>query len=168
MSTAAAPKPVDTRGLAGQTVGDTTICAVTQTELIYRGYEIADLAEHASFEEVAFLLLIGHKPSAVELDAFRKDDGERAFGLATVAIRDVFGTAQKFMEMVRKSYPVVYRPNSVLFETPVLVEGEVVQPVRMTDGEGRGWVALYPMQRQPDGSWRTNGCQLSRLGGQVI
>ena len=103
-----------------------------------------------------------------QLDAFRKDDGERAFALATVAIRDVFGTAQKFMEMVRKSYPVVYRPNSVLFETPVLVEGEVVQPVRMTDGEGRGWVALYPMQRQPDGSWRTNGCQLSRLGGQVI
>ena len=103
-----------------------------------------------------------------QLDAFRKDDGERAFALATVAIRDVFGTAQKFMEMVRKSYPVVYRPNSVLFETPVLVEGEVVQPVRMTDGEGRGWVALYPMQRQPDGSWRTNGCQLSHLCGQVI
>ena len=100
-----------------------------------------------------------------QLDAFRKDDGERAFGLATVAIRDVFGTAQKFMEMVRKSYPVVYRPNSVLFETPVLVEGEVVQPVRMTDGEGRGWVALYPMQRQPDGSWRTNGCRLARPAG---
>ena len=73
MSTAAAPKPVDTRGLAGQTVGDTSICAVTQTQLIYRGYEIADLAEHASFEEVAFLLLVGHKPTAAELDAFRKE-----------------------------------------------------------------------------------------------
>ena len=71
MSTAApTPKPVDTRGLAGQTVGETSICAVTQTELIYRGYEIADLAEHASFEEVAFLLLVGHKPSAAELSAF--------------------------------------------------------------------------------------------------
>ena len=62
-------KPVDTRGLANQVVGETKICAVTQTELIYRGYEIADLAENATFEEVAFLLLVGHKPSAAELSA---------------------------------------------------------------------------------------------------
>ncbi len=103
-----------------------------------------------------------------QLDAFRMDDGERAFALATTGIRDLFGTAQKFMEMVRRSYPVVYRPKSVLFEAPVLLEGQVVQPVRMTDDEGRGWVAIYPMQRQPDGSWKTNGCQLSRLAGQQV
>jgi 2-methylcitrate synthase/citrate synthase II len=66
-------KPADTRGLAGQTVGDTSICAVTQTQLIYRGYEIADLAEHATFEEVAFLLLVGHKPSAKELSDFKTE-----------------------------------------------------------------------------------------------
>jgi 2-methylcitrate synthase/citrate synthase II len=63
----------DTRGLAGQTVGDTEICSVNQTSLIYRGYEIADLAEHATFEEVAHLLLVGHKPSAAELTAFRRE-----------------------------------------------------------------------------------------------
>ncbi|MFM7261471.1 MAG: citrate/2-methylcitrate synthase [bacterium] len=75
MSTAPAPsaKPVDTRGLAGQTVGETSICAVTQTELIYRGYEIADLAENATFEEVAHLLLVGHKPSAAELTSFKAE-----------------------------------------------------------------------------------------------
>jgi 2-methylcitrate synthase/citrate synthase II len=75
MSTAPTPsaKPVDTRGLAGQTVGETSICAVTQTELIYRGFEIADLAENATFEEVAHLLLVGHKPSAAELAAFKAE-----------------------------------------------------------------------------------------------
>jgi 2-methylcitrate synthase/citrate synthase II len=72
-TSAASSKPVDTRGLAGQTVGDTAICAVTQTELIYRGYEIADLAANATFEEVAFLLLVGHKPSAAELASFRSE-----------------------------------------------------------------------------------------------
>jgi len=72
-TTAPAPKPVDTRGLAGQTVGETSICAVTQTELIYRGFEIADLAENATFEEVAHLLLVGHKPSAAELSAFKAE-----------------------------------------------------------------------------------------------
>ena len=66
-------KAPDTRGLAGQTVGDTSICAVTQTQLIYRGYEIADLAANATFEEVAFLLLIGHKPSAAELKSFKDE-----------------------------------------------------------------------------------------------
>jgi citrate synthase len=65
-----ADKAPDTRGLAGQTVGDTSICAVSQTQLIYRGYEIADLAANATFEEVAFLLLVGHKPSAAELKSF--------------------------------------------------------------------------------------------------
>lgn len=75
MATASAPtpsssKPVDTRGLAGQTVGETSVCAVNQTQLIYRGYEIADLAANATFEEVAYLLLIGRKPTAAELAAF--------------------------------------------------------------------------------------------------
>ena len=73
MTTPTPAKPVDTRGLAGQTVGDTEICAVTQTELLYRGYEIADLAANATFEEVAFLLLVGHKPSAAELKAFKDE-----------------------------------------------------------------------------------------------
>lgn len=66
-------KAPDTRGLAGQTVGETAICEVNQTQLVYRGYEIADLAEHASFEEVAFLLLVGHKPSSDELARFKSE-----------------------------------------------------------------------------------------------
>ena len=66
-------KAPDTRGLAGQTIGDTQICSVNQTQLIYRGFEIADLAANATFEEVAFLLLVGHKPSEAELSAFSEE-----------------------------------------------------------------------------------------------
>ena len=60
----------DQRGLAGQVIGDTAVCEVSQTQLRYRGYEIADLAANATFEEVAHLLLIGHKPSEEELKTF--------------------------------------------------------------------------------------------------
>ena len=67
---ATSSKTPDTRGLAGQTIGDTSVCSVNQTQLIYRGYEIADLAAHATFEEVAHLLLVGHKPTAKELEEF--------------------------------------------------------------------------------------------------
>ena len=66
-------KAADTRGLAGQTIGDTKVCSVNQTQLIYRGFEIADLAANATFEEVAFLLLEGHKPSSNELVRFENE-----------------------------------------------------------------------------------------------
>lgn len=100
-----------------------------------------------------------------QLDAFRKDDAERAFALATPGIRDTFGNASNFLDMVRGSYAVVYRPRSVQFDAPVMIDSVLVQPVRLTDAEGHPWLALYPMQKQPDGSWRTNGCQLARLPG---
>ncbi|MEM7229187.1 MAG: citrate/2-methylcitrate synthase [Planctomycetota bacterium] len=73
MAATAEAKPQDTRGLAGLTAGDTNICSVNQTQLIYRGFEIADLAENASFEEVAHLLIVGHKPNAAELNAFKQE-----------------------------------------------------------------------------------------------
>lgn len=98
-----------------------------------------------------------------QLDAFQRDDAPRAFSYAAEGIRANFGTAESFIEMVRRSYPVVYRPQSVQFEEPMTIEGEVVQPVRMTDAQGRAWLAVYPMQRQPDGGWKINGCRLGRL-----
>jgi len=103
-----------------------------------------------------------------QIDAFRKDDAARAFSLATPGIREKFGSPENFMDMVRRSYAVVYRPTSVAFAAPVAIDGQIVQRVRVTDAEGRAWLAVYPMQRQPDGSWRTNGCQLGRLSGQQV
>lgn len=100
-----------------------------------------------------------------QLDAFKHDDAAHAFSLATDGIRAQFGTPEVFMDMVRKGYAVVYRPQSVHFNPPEIVDGRVIQPVRMTDADGRTWMALYPMQRQPDGNWRIDGCQLARLQG---
>lgn len=61
------------KGLEGVIAGDTEICQVEQTSLIYRGFEIADLAEHATFEEVAYLLLEGDKPTPAQLKAFQAE-----------------------------------------------------------------------------------------------
>ncbi|HZW06472.1 MAG TPA: citrate/2-methylcitrate synthase [Phycisphaerales bacterium] len=58
------------RGLEGVIGGQTAVCSIEQDKLIYRGYEIHDLAANATFEQVAFLLLEGHKPSADELKRF--------------------------------------------------------------------------------------------------
>ncbi len=53
-----------------------------------------------------------------QLDAFAADDAPRAFSLAAPGLREVFGNADRFMAMVRSSYPVVYRPASVAFLVP--------------------------------------------------
>src|SRR4030088_3273726 len=80
-----------------------------------------------------------------QLDAFNRDDAPRAFSLATSDIRAQFATPEKFISMVRSAYPVVYRRKSMQFEKAVVVDGTIIQPVRMTDAEGRAWLALYPM-----------------------
>ncbi|MGI8549875.1 MAG: citrate/2-methylcitrate synthase [Dehalococcoidia bacterium] len=62
------------KGLAGVVVGDTALSHVDgeNGRLIYHGYEIADLANGASFEEVAYLLWYGELPTRGELDSLRK------------------------------------------------------------------------------------------------
>jgi 2-methylcitrate synthase/citrate synthase II len=58
-------------GLEGVHAGETKVAEITQTSLRYRGYDISDLAEHATFDEVAHLLLHGELPNAAQLAAFR-------------------------------------------------------------------------------------------------
>jgi 2-methylcitrate synthase len=54
-------------GLEGVVAGETEVACVDQGKLLYRGYPIEELAEHASFEEVAHLLLYGELPDSMQL-----------------------------------------------------------------------------------------------------
>ena len=58
-------------GLEGVIAGETAVSTV-DAGLLYRGYAVEDLAEHATFEEVAYLLLWGNLPKSDELREFRK------------------------------------------------------------------------------------------------
>ena len=66
-------------GLAGVPAARSTIGLVDGQagELFFRGYPIAELAEHSTFEEVAFLLLKGTLPTASELEALKSELGTR-------------------------------------------------------------------------------------------
>ncbi len=102
MAATAAPAPAPSssapgadfaKGLEGIIAGETAICCIEQDKLIYRGYDIHDLAEHATFEEVAFLLLVGHKPGKEELSSFKREIvAERALPTHVVQfLRDSVG-----------------------------------------------------------------------------
>jgi len=65
--------------LSGVVVAQSSVSSIDPDEgvLMYRGYDIAELAEHSTYEEVAYLLLYGELPSGDELDAFRERLAER-------------------------------------------------------------------------------------------
>ncbi len=62
-----------TSGLAGVVAGETAICTVGKqgVGLTYRGYSIDELAEHSTFEEVAYLLIHGTLPTIQELKNYK-------------------------------------------------------------------------------------------------
>ena len=60
------------RGLEGVVAAETQLCDLdgAHGRLAYRGYDIADLARQATFEQVVYLLLHGELPKPAQLDAF--------------------------------------------------------------------------------------------------
>ncbi|MDA3922082.1 MAG: 2-methylcitrate synthase [Salinisphaera sp.] len=67
-------KSENSAGLAGVTAGKTAICTVGKqgVGLTYRGYLIEDLAAHAEFEEVAYLMLYGELPTQAQLADYKQ------------------------------------------------------------------------------------------------
>jgi hypothetical protein len=96
-----------------------------------------------------------------QLEAFRRDDAARAFAFASPEIQAKFGTPENFMAIVKTFYRPVYRPRRIGgFTEPRLIEGMITQPVLLIGPDGKFVLALYTMQKQPDGEWKITGCSL--------
>jgi hypothetical protein len=102
-----------------------------------------------------------------QLAAFAKDDADKAFSYAAPELRKTIGSSSAFMAMVKRSYPVVYRPASVAFLKPESSGDDVVQRVQMLDASGASWLAVYSLQRQKDKTWRISGCVLVENKGRT-
>ncbi|HWA27533.1 MAG TPA: 2-methylcitrate synthase [Lacunisphaera sp.] len=77
--TSPVPKAKKSVALSGVVAGNTAVCTVGHAgnDLHYRGYDIADLAAHATYEEVAYLLIHEHLPNQEELAGFRAELGRQ-------------------------------------------------------------------------------------------
>jgi 2-methylcitrate synthase len=72
MTTTNTPKPKRSVALSGVIAGNTAISTVGHgDDLRYRGYDVRDLAAHAEFEEVAYLVLYGKLPTRAELTNYK-------------------------------------------------------------------------------------------------
>jgi len=101
----------------------------------------------------------GHRSAARRLSPRRR---RRAFSLATPGIRATFGDAETFMNMVRRSYAVVYRPTAWPYTRRSSSTASWCSPCGLPTPKAAHW--LRSTDAAPaDGSWRTNGCVLERF-----
>jgi citrate synthase len=89
--------------LSGVVVAESAVSSIDPEAgvLMYRGYDIADLAEHATYEEVAYLLLHGELPGAGALEAFTRALLQRELPDAVADAIDRAASAALPMDMVR-------------------------------------------------------------------
>ena len=89
--------------LSGVVVAQSAISSIDPDEgvLMYRGFDIAELAESSSYEEVAFLLLHGDLPSGDELSGFRDELAQRDLPPHVEAVVDGSSLSARPMDMLR-------------------------------------------------------------------
>ena len=97
---------------------------------------------------------------AAQIAAFQKDDAATAYSFAAPGIKQVFPNANIFVEMVKGGYLPLYRPKNVEFGRLELYQGTPAQQLTVVGPDDKTYVALYLMQKQPDGNWKVAGVSL--------
>jgi len=91
-------------GLEGVVVARSRLCSIDGQRgvLIYGGYDVNDLADHSSYEEVCFLILRGRLPQQDELDGFRAElASAQELSGETAEVIDMLASHAAPMEMLR-------------------------------------------------------------------
>jgi len=89
--------------LSGVVVAESSVSSIDPDAgvLMYRGYDIADLAEHSTYEETAYLLLHGELPDKTALEAFTRELAHRELPDAVAEVVDRSASAAAPMDLVR-------------------------------------------------------------------
>lgn len=103
-----------------------------------------------------------------QLKAFSNDDGEAAFSFASKNIRVMFENPGKFLEMVKKDYNVVYRPQMVKFVRFVANEEQAAHTVQMVDENKTLWNVYYRLQNTGRDGWKISSCQIEKAKVELI
>ena len=122
-------KPKKSVALSGVVAGNTAICTVGHSgnDLHYRGYDILHLAEGASFEEVAYLLLYDLLPDKATLQAYQHK---------LISLRNLDAIAKNVLEQI----PASAHPMDVL-RTYASVLGTIHPEQENHDDDGARHIA---------------------------
>lgn len=123
---------------------------------------LAQVADPASKDAI-------EKTISGQIDAFARDDATTAFSFAAPSIQRQFGSPDRFMMMVMRGYPMVYRPSSVQFlQSSPNGTDSIMQAVQISDSRGKVWIALYNMRMIGDGDWRIAGVRMREIEAKLI
>ncbi len=104
-----------------------------------------------------------------QIEAFRANDGPAAFGFASQQLQSFFQSPDRFMDMVRRQYSPVFRPDRFNFVgTTLETSGRPVQIVEIVDKSGLTWIATYLFEQHRDGTWRIAAVRLEKLAGSSV
>jgi len=93
--------------------------------------------------------------------ALKSGDARKAFSFASPGIRAQFGTPETFLAMVRNGYGALIAARYVEFLEGTVIDGAVIQPLRLVAPDNSVLVALYTMEKQKNGRWQIAGCVLA-------
>jgi citrate synthase len=160
-------------GLEGIIATSTSICSIENSVLCYRGYNIDDLAENATFGEVTYLLFYGDLPNQGQRETMERVIAEG--GKVAPEVWDLVGRFPKNvppMEWLRSAVSVLsyydpdYADNSAegSLRKALRLTGQVTTlvtgfdrlrngktPLDPMPGKGQAWNFLYQLWgREPD------------------
>lgn len=97
-------KPKKSVALSGVAAGNTALSTVGKSgnDLHYRGYDILELADQASFEEVAYLLIYGNLPTKSQLTTYQAQlISQRGLPIAIQKVLKQLPTTAHAMDVLR-------------------------------------------------------------------
>ena len=103
-----------------------------------------------------------------QLAALRAGDSGRAFSYASPGIQAQFGDADTFLAMVRGAYSPLLVARYTEFLEGAVIDGLVIQPLRLIAPDNTVLVALYTLEKQSKGGWRISGCRIAPSTVQAV
>ena len=127
---------VTTAGLEGIVAAESKICYIDGDAgiLSYQGYNIHTLAEHATFEEVIYLLWYGRLPKQAELDQLKA---------ALVANRAIPAEVTAFLKGAGKAVPMDFFLFPVTYAISSLQPAKTANTCTLHNGLDTGYFAAY-------------------------
>ena len=94
-----------------------------------------------------------------QLEAFQLDDFAKAFSYASPSIQSIFGGPDNFESMVKRGYPMVWKPGKVTFLNVDPYHHGMAQNIQIFDRNKKAHYLRYYMVKLGD-SWKISGVEI--------
>ena len=94
-----------------------------------------------------------------QLEAFQIDDFAKAFSYASPSIQSIFGGPDNFESMVKRGYPMVWKPGKVIFLSVDPYPHGLAQNIQIFDRNKKAHYLRYYMVKLGD-NWKISGVEI--------